>query len=177
MNQIWKKIDGCSNYLISNYGEVKSLPQKGNFFKKPTLLKQNLDKDGYKVVSLTDDNKKKRLIKVHRLVALAFLSNPNNLPCINHKNEIKTDNRVENLEWCTVVYNNCYGKRLEKLKNKGKEVIQKTLEGTTINTYKNVKQASEFTNVCRSSIICCCNKKPYFISAGGYKWEYSKGKY
>ena len=113
MNE-WINIDGFSNYFVNNIGEILSLPRKGNHFKKPKLIKQSIDKYGYKVVGMVDDDKKKHTLKVHRLVAKAFIPNPDNLPCINHKNEIKTDNRVENLEWCNVSYNNNYGRNVSQ---------------------------------------------------------------
>lgn len=183
--EIWKDIKGYEGlYQVSNLGRIKSLEStvfSGNRFnkkktkrnKKEKILKLRFDKDGYYRIGLCKNNKKIYYF-VHRLVAQTFISNPNNLPVVNHKNENKKDNRVENLEWCTIKYNNNYGNRILKLKTKGKRVIQKTLDDIKINEYINARQASEFTNTCRTSIINCCNKKVHFITAGGYKWEYAK---
>jgi hypothetical protein len=99
----WKDIANCKNsYLISNKGNVKSLIARAN--KKEFIMAINLDKDGYEVVGLFI-NKKKILKKVHRLVALAYIENPLNKPQVNHINGVKTDNDVNNLEWCTAKEN------------------------------------------------------------------------
>ena len=135
--EIWRDIPEYEGlYQVSNMGQVKSLNRyvRGNsnskMFKKGILLKFSSDKDGYLTVGLHKD-KKQKLMKIHRLVALAFLENPENLPCINHKNEIKTDNRVENLEWCTYQYNATYNeihiKRGKKLKGENHYLYGKHL--------------------------------------------------
>lgn len=99
----WKDVVGYEGrYKISPKGEVYSFLRKGK------LLKIPLDKDGYQVISMAPKNGLRKLCKVHRLVGLTYIDNPENLPCINHKNGIKTDNRVENLEWCTVKHNNVH---------------------------------------------------------------------
>lgn len=106
MNEIWKDIPGHEGkYQVSNLGRVRSLNY--NRTGKIKLLKQG-NVNGYKVVILYKDGKKKTYL-VHRLVAIAFLLNPNNLPIINHKDENPSNNNVNNLEWCTIAYNNTYG--------------------------------------------------------------------
>lgn len=105
--EIWKDIDGFEGlYQISNCGRVKSLHYYGGNRKK--MLKLQHDKDGYLVVGLRNGAIQVNR-KVHRLVALAFIPNTDNLPQINHKDEDKENNRVENLEWCTNKYNVNYG--------------------------------------------------------------------
>lgn len=96
----WKKIDGYDNYSVSDMGRVRN--------DKKNIILKNVKILGYVTVNLCKNGVSKKL-KVHRLVAEAFLPNPNNYPIINHKNEIKDDNRVENLEWCTIKYNTNYG--------------------------------------------------------------------
>lgn len=109
MEEIWKPIKGFESYQISSFGRVKSLEKKtytkyGNIRKiyPEIILKQNHNTFGYMQVNL---GSKGRMKIVHRLVAEAFLDNPNNFPVVNHKNGVKDDNRVENLEWCSVSYN------------------------------------------------------------------------
>ena len=105
--EIWKDIDGFEGlYQISSCGRVKSLHYYGGNRKK--TLKLQHDKDGYLVVGLRNGAIQVNR-KVHRLVALAFIPNPDNLPQINHKDEDKENNLVENLEWCTNKYNVNYG--------------------------------------------------------------------
>ena len=111
----WKNIVGYEGkYQISSLGRVKSLNYRNTG--KEKILKQNINK-GYKEISLFD-GKTKKIYLVHRLVALHYISNPNNYPCVNHKDEDKTNNCVENLEWCSVSYNNKYGNRAKKVGEK-----------------------------------------------------------
>ena len=98
MREVWKDVKGYEGlYLVSNLGRVKSIAKDTILSPKPTIY-------GYVIVCLTKDKKEKGK-RVHRLVAEAFIQNPSKLPFINHKNCIKTDNRVSNLEWCTQSYN------------------------------------------------------------------------
>ena len=111
----WKDIKNYEGlYQISSLGRVKSLPkERNNGINNEIILKQCTDKKGYKRVNLYK-NKKSTRVLVHRLVAEAFLNNPNNYPLINHKDENPNNNKVENLEWCTYKYNNNYGNRAKK---------------------------------------------------------------
>ena len=118
-----KPVTGYEGYYeVDQFGRVYSLERvvsvddNGRKYRKPIsgkLLKQRMHTQGYKVVSLTKAGKTKS-VYVHRIVAMAFLPNPNELPFINHIDEDKTNNFVENLEWCTVQYNNTYGRAREK---------------------------------------------------------------
>ena len=111
MNEIWKDIPGYEGkYEVSNLGNVRSLNY--NRSGEPKLLKQG-NVNGYKVVILYKDGKKKTC-NVHRLVAMTFIPNPDNLPIVNHKDEDKSNNNVNNLEWCTYKYNNTYGTARER---------------------------------------------------------------
>lgn len=106
MNERWMPAPGFEqDYEISNYGRVRSHRRGRTKILKPMLDMWN----GYLMVSLFDTNGHAHKVKVHRLVALAFVPNPNGYPVTNHKDEIKTNNCVENLEWCTVAYNTSYG--------------------------------------------------------------------
>ena len=113
IDEVWKDISGYDGrYQVSNFGRVRSYARER--YSEPLILKSIHDSDGYCCVNLCYAEKgiRGRLTKVHRLVAKAFIDNPNNLPEINHKDEDKTNNRADNLEWCTTRYNLTYGNRL-----------------------------------------------------------------
>ena len=129
--EVFKPIAGYEGlYEISNLGRVKSLPKfhhtrYGGYIKKEKILENRLDSYGYQFVILCKNKIQKNFL-VHRLVANTFLDNPNNYDSINHKDENKLNNSVENLEFCDRNYNNNYGTRNKRisdtLKNKNKEV-------------------------------------------------------
>lgn len=160
----WKPIKDYENlYEVSNLGRVKSLH-------KGTERILNAGKcSGYFFVNLYKDGKKKTHL-VHRLVAQSFLDNPHSLPCINHKDENPLNNRVENLEWCDVKYNNNYGTRIKRI---SKAVLQFTLDGQLVKEWKSTQEAErngfDSGNICR-----CCNNKNKFKTHRGYKWVYKK---
>lgn len=115
-NEIWKDVPNYEGlYQASNLGRIKSLerelPQKNNINRviREKLITTTICK-GYSVCSVTNVLKKKTRTSFHRLVAFAFIPNPYNLPCVNHINGIKSDNRVENLEWCTYSENEIHSK-------------------------------------------------------------------
>lgn len=123
VEELWVDIKGYEGfYQVSNFGRVRSLPRvivrKGYVSQhfNGKYLKSMIDKCGYLHVNLYKD--KLKTVKVHRLVAEAFIPNPDNLPCVNHKDEDKTNNQVDNLEWCTHAYNNSYGTHIERVANK-----------------------------------------------------------
>lgn len=113
-NEMWINVPDYEGlYQVSNYGRVKSVKRyrksKNNSISvvEERILKPKQTKDGYLSVALCKDNKLKSH-RVHRLVAICFLPNPNNYPVINHKDECKTNNNVDNLEWCSIQYNSIY---------------------------------------------------------------------
>ena len=109
MNEIWKSVKGYEDYYsVSNLGRVKSNDRQrlgiGGSIRncKGKILKANPNQSGHLIVNLYDNEGRSKKALVHRLVAIAFIENPDNLPCINHKDEDKTNNCVDNLEWRTV---------------------------------------------------------------------------
>lgn len=155
--EIWKDIEGYEGYQISNYGRVKSLKYGKERIRKPTK-----DKDGYLTVTLCKQGEKKTY-KVHRLVAKAFIPNVNNYLEVNHKDENKTNNTIQNLEWCTRSYNNNYGTRTEKT---SKQVLCVETGKIYVST-REIRRQFGFDHGCISK---CCNGKRK--QAYGYTWKY-----
>lgn len=158
MQEVWKDIEGYEGiYKISNYGRVKSLERKdclGRIIKEK-ILKLREDKDGYLLITL-HKNKKVKTFKVHRLVAEAFITNPNNYPIINHKDENPSNNHASNLEWCTQKYNCNYGNRVLKYtKSRGKKVICIT----TGKIFDALRDAERIYKIHNTSISACCKGK------------------
>lgn len=160
MIEIFKDIEGYENYQVSNYGSVKSLGN-GKTRKEKVLKPFNTTK-GYLYVDLYKQGKRKNYY-IHRLVAQAFLPNPNNLPEINHKDEDKTNNHVTNLEWCDRKYNINYGTLKEKL---SKPVI--CIETGKI--YPSTMEVQRELGFAQSHISSACNGK--LKQAYGYTWKY-----
>lgn len=171
--EMWKDIIGYEGlYQISNYGNVKSLEKKVmNRTNKERILKIFDNGNGYYQVVL-QKNKKKKSYKVHRLVAEAFISNPNNLPCVNHKDCNRKNNKFENLEWCTVDYNVKYAsKNSVDYQKRRKKVNQYDMEGNFIKTWNSLIEVSKTLNIAKQNISACCLNKKY-KSSGGYIWKY-----
>lgn len=175
--EIWRDIGGYEgSYQVSSYGNIKSL----NFHNtgRPALLSQETTKLGYKRVTLSKDGKVRRF-SIHRLVATAFISNPNNYPCINHKDENPSNNHMDNLEWCTIQYNTKYGSGISKMiatKNRIKSrsmelpVLQIGETNEIIQRYKSLHDAARKTGLCVENI--CATLKGRHKTAGGYRWRY-----
>ena len=186
INEIWKTIDGYEGYEVSNYGRVKSLGNDKT--RKEKILKPATTKDGYQIVCFCK-NCKSKWFSVHRLVAMAFIPNPNNLPQVNHIDEVKTNNHVSNLEWCDRKYNINYGARNEKVSNaisgennhmygkfgkdspNSKQVIQLTLDGDYIKNWDSIIDVERELGFYKQNISACC--KGRYKSAHGYKWAYA----
>lgn len=163
-----------NSYRITKSGKVYSLRQ-GNTLKPLSVV---LDSSGYPIVKLYRDGNYKT-IAVHRLVADTFINNPNNLECINHKDENKQNNSVSNLEWCTKSYNNCYGNKAIKIGLKlqdsnpnKKKVNQLDDNGIIINTYKSIRDAARNLGNIRMDANIINGIKTHRKRYGFY-WEYS----
>lgn len=183
MKEEWRDIEGFEGkYMVSNTGKVKSLNY--NRTGKEGIMKGLDNGYGYLQVKLHKDGKRKSYL-VHVLVATAFLDNPQNLPIINHKNEIKSDNRVSNLEFCSYSYNNSYndkakkvGKKLkgrkqseEHIKKKSKPVFSVDKESGLIMWWQSAHEAEKCTGIDHSSISKCCQGKAK--SCGNHIWFYA----
>ena len=185
-NEIWKDIDIDSNYLISNYGRVKSKKRiykhwngfcYANLTIKEKILKCSINKQGYLRVSI-GFNKNRKPVKIHQLVARHFLENPNNYNCINHIDCNKTNNLVNNLEYCTIKHNNQEAHKNGCIKyitgygnHKNKKVARINLKTNEIlDIYYSLKEAQEKTGIKYQNISGCCRN--LYKYAGGYKWIY-----
>lgn len=175
MKEIWKDIkEYQGKYQVSNLGKIRTLIKwdlnKRKYIATIKNIKLRKDKDGYILVDLHKNNKTKTF-KVHRLVAEAFISNPNNYPQINHKNEIKNDNRVENLEWCSNEYNARYGTKNQRAAKKNKKkVLQYDLKGNFIEEYSSLTEAGSKNNMNITNISAVCIGKAK--TSYGYIWRY-----
>lgn len=157
-------------YQISNKGRIKRLPTKRYQFEH--LLIPQFDKKGYLRVILHKD-KKGHPKKIHRMVAEAFIPNPENLPQVNHKKECeKWNNCVENLEWCTNIYNANYGTRSQRISDDHSQPIyQFDLNGNFIAEYKSMVEAQKITGINAGSISAASiMKNNNSFTAGGYMW-------
>lgn len=189
MQEIWKDVSGYYGfYQVSNMGRVRSVDRYVDMkdgrvkFIKGQDMKLFLDNRGYCRVPLSKNNKL-RFLGVHRIVLLAFVPNVMEYPQVNHKNGIKNDNRVDNLEWCTASHNqkHAYDAGLKVssymgmcgvLHHRSKPAIQIDFDGNVIRHYESVNMAAIDTGIGAGSIWNCCNGKRKL--AGGYKWMYKK---
>lgn len=184
MEEIWKDIKGYEGlYQVSSQGRVRSMDRICKHFnggpqlRKGRILKQHIDRRGYLRTTLSKDGKIK-CCQVHRLVAEAFIPNPHNYPMVNHKSEVKTENSVENLEWCDAKYNVNYGTGIERNSNiqkngaRSKPVLQFTKEGYFVKKWPSTKEIERVLGYDNSNISGCCRGKTHYNSAYGYIWKY-----
>ena len=170
----WKDIKGYEGlYQVSNEGRVRSL----NYNHTGTIknLKLIIESGGYIIVGLVKNGKTTRKY-VHRLVAESFIPNPNNYKCVNHKNEDKTLNTTENLEWCDHKYNDNYGTRNDRIrvfaknrKDQSKQVYQYSLNGELIAIYPSTRECGR-QGYQQCNVQRCCNGE--HKQHKGYRWSY-----
>ena len=199
MKEVWKDVVGYEGiYEVSNIGNVRSLDRcvsgklNSKHFVKGKVFKLQKSHKGYKTVILHKHGKASQK-QVHRLVAEAFISNPFNLPQVNHKDTNKENNCVNNLEWITnydnmqhAMRNGCFGEFTDRQRcavmeniikcheKQKKNVIQLDDFGNIIAEYESIKQAEKETGINNSKITMCCKGKRKH--AGGFCWRYGKGE-
>lgn len=194
LKEIWKPIKDYPNYEISNLGRVKSKERYVNTIGgakrkiREKIIKPTLDGRGYYVVSLYNESGKSKPKSIHRVVCEMFLENKNNYPVINHINGKKTDNRLENLEFCSQSHNvkEAYRLGLEKpqltglgkfgIKNKKAKKISQIdlITNEVVNYHYGTLEAQRNTGInFRNIHMCLVGKRK---SAGGYKWRYANGE-
>ena len=175
MLEIWKPIPGYEEYYeASNLGRIRSLdrqmisPTGKRYTKRGRIRSPVLNQaTGYYAVVLCGENSKKT-ITVHRLIAMAFLDNPDGFECVNHKSEDKRDNRPENLEWCSKAYNNHFGSRATICY---KAVIGKCIETGAETRFLSARIAAQQTGANYKNISACC--RGLRNRTAGYEWRYA----
>ena len=177
-NEVWKVIKNYENYEISSYGRIRLLRNK-------ILLKPSIDSTGYKQIVLSKNNIRKSF-KIHKLVAAAFLDKKDfkSMPTedrnlidfnklqVNHKNEFdKQNNSVDNLEYCTILYNCNYGTRPQRCTKHQNRKVQMISNDKIIKTFNSLKEAQAYIGIKYQNISACCRKTKK--TAGGYEWRYA----
>ena len=163
----WKPLEEKPLYEVSSYGRIRNR-------RTGKIKAQRKSHNGYMITDIKNKGQKHTRY-VHRLVATTFIPNPCNYPVINHINEDKTDNRVENLEWCTIAYNNQYGTHIEKIQ-KTKEVLHRkkvkqidVVSNKVIKVFPSIKKASKSVGVTAQAICWGLQKSTH--TAAGFRWE------
>jgi len=185
--EVWKDIKGYEGlYQVSNRGRVKSLERyikrgiHGIQYSPERIRKQSQTHDGYQIIILSK-NKIKTTNRVNRIVADAFIPNPNNKPQVNHINNVRDDNRVENLEWVTASENQKYSyitnNRVNSNLNRfgidnplSKCILQYSADNKFIKKFYGIRDAERKTGINSGCITKCCKNKRKI--AGGFIWKY-----
>ena len=172
MEEVWKDIPDFEGYYqASNLGRIRSVDRyvkykntDGVALRKGKILSPKTSNKGYLETTLMKEGKN-YYKRIHQLIASAFLPNPNNYPQINHINEDKKDNRVENLEWCTSRQNT------EAYHESRIQVFQYTLQGKLLKVWHSITKAAESIGINKTGIQHCCSGNK-LKTYGGYIWSY-----
>ena len=179
--EIWKDVVGYEGlYRVSNLGRVSSYNRKivmdSDYFQykwericKAKIMKQSKDKGGYLIVSLYDNEGKCKNVKVHRLVASAFIPNDENLPQIDHIDCNRMNNKISNLKWCTCKENHANPNTQIKRSDR---VLQINNDNEIVCEFASPKDASKKLGISHKGILSCCRKTS--DTYNGFKWVYSK---
>jgi len=189
MQEIWKPIEDYEGYYeISNCGRVRSIKRMvmssirngGKRIVSERMLTPRIDRGGYLRVTLVKSGCKRKDVFIHKLVAEAFIPNPDNLPIVNHKDENSSNNYDWNLEWCTQGYNINYGTGTQRRSatrkangngGRGRRIVQLDLDGKLIQEFVSVRDAARQLGISRDTIKAVLSDKKE--SYNGYKWVYS----
>lgn len=169
---------------VPGYEGILAATEKGEIYRlnyrntgKSRKLSVQIKKDNICTINVRID-KKIHTLSVHRLVGLAFLPNPNNLPCINHKDENRLNNEVSNLEWCSYEYNNNYMTRNRRISlsntngKKSKKVIQYDLKGNFIKEWPSTHEIQRVLGYKQANISSCARRDKSHKTAYGFLWRY-----
>jgi len=168
MKEEWKDVIGFEGrYQVSNLGKVKSMRYEGH--KGERELKQSTDKLGYKLVYLYDITGKRRFKLVHRLVAQAFVNNVNNYREVNHLDGNKTNNKADNLEWCSHSQNIIHASKVLRRKMGTRKRVMCIETGEV---YESGHDAARAKGMCKNAISCVLGKKHQSETAGGFHWKF-----
>ena len=184
MKEEWRPCSGFEGfYEVSNTGQVRSIAVYSYKYKRvlkrksPKLKAQETTREGYKRVLLSIYGVQYHCA-VHRLVARAFVPNPENLPCVNHKDEVTGNNNADNLEWCTWKYNSNYGTLPRRISERmavnhptSKTVNQYKIDGTFVTSYRSLNDAGRAIGVTGGMIGRVCKGKSK--TAGGFIFKYA----
>lgn len=155
--EIWKSIQGADGYEVSNYGNVRG---------KRKMLNKHPNSKGYYRVCINN-----KLYFVHRLVATAFVENPNGYPIVNHKDEVKTNNLASNLEWCTYKYNSNYGTAQFRSSEKARMPVIQVLPNGECVQWDSLREIERELGYSHSNISKAC--KGYYKKAYKCKWYFA----
>ena len=178
----WREVQGYEGlYEVSNFGRVRTLNYKRTGAIR-VMKDAGLKKTGHRYVVLYKNGVKMHQY-VHRLVAQAFVSNPNNLPCVNHKDENPTNNCANNLEWCSKEYNNTFGSRTERIAEKkrghnntpkSKAILQLSLDGELLQEWPSAQEIKRQLGYSQGNISTVCLGRHGHHTAYGYIWKYKE---
>lgn len=185
MIEIWKPVpvynhknsSGIWKYEVSNLGNIR-IPEyidKKNRVHKEKTLKHQQNQEGYHTVCLSDGHGTQKRFLVSRLVAMAFIENPNNEEYVNHRDEDKNNNSADNLEWCSWNYNLSYGTRIQRVAEfNSKPIRQYSINKELIAEYSSIREAERQTGFANANISACCRRKPHHNTQYGYIWRFKE---